>query len=38
MLEIVWNNLLSNAIKFTDPGGTIKLTQFTESDIVKVTV
>ncbi|WP_028401952.1 HAMP domain-containing sensor histidine kinase [Ectobacillus panaciterrae] len=38
MLEIVWNNLLSNAIKFTEPGGTIKLTQTSDPDTVTVTV
>jgi signal transduction histidine kinase len=38
MLEIVWNNLLSNAIKFTEPGGTVKLKQTSDSDTVKVTV
>ncbi|MFD0771292.1 ATP-binding protein [Bacillus sp. CGMCC 1.60114] len=38
MLEIVWNNLLSNAIKFTDPGGTVKLTQTSDSGMVTVTV
>ncbi|MEH7495556.1 HAMP domain-containing sensor histidine kinase [Neobacillus niacini] len=38
MVEIVWNNLLSNAIKFTEPGGTIKLKQTTDSDMVTVMV
>lgn len=38
MLEIVWNNLISNAIKFTEPGGTVKLTQTSDSDLVMVTV
>ncbi|ULT54860.1 HAMP domain-containing histidine kinase [Neobacillus drentensis] len=38
MLEIVWNNLFSNAIKFTEPGGTVKLTQTSDSDMVTVIV
>jgi signal transduction histidine kinase len=38
MVEIVWNNLLSNAIKFTEPGGTVKLTQTSDSNMVTVMV
>ncbi|MFJ5772450.1 ATP-binding protein [Psychrobacillus sp. NPDC093180] len=38
MLEIVWNNLLSNAIKFTEPGGTVKLTQTSDSEVMTVII
>lgn len=38
MLEIVWNNLLTNAIKFTEPGGTITLSQVSDEDTVTVNV
>ena len=38
LMELVWNNLLSNAVKFTEPGGTIALTQRTEGDAIRVSV
>jgi signal transduction histidine kinase len=38
LLEIAWNNLFSNALKFTEPGGTVTLTQTSEEDTVTVTV
>lgn len=38
IMEIVWNNLLSNAIKFTDRGGQITLTQYSDHDSVMVSV
>lgn len=38
MVGIIWQNLLSNAIKFTEPGGTITLTQTSDSDWITVTI
>lgn len=38
IMEIVWNNLLSNAIKFTEHGGQIILTQYSDHDSVIVSV
>ncbi|MED4956742.1 ATP-binding protein [Paenibacillus sp. FSL R5-0527] len=38
MLEIVWHNLLSNALKFTEPRGTITLTQVSDKDHVTVSI
>ncbi|WP_315108902.1 HAMP domain-containing sensor histidine kinase [Clostridium intestinale] len=38
MLQMVWNNLISNAIKFTEPGGTVNLTQVSNGDYVTVTI
>lgn len=38
MMGIVWHNLLSNAIKFTEPGGTVTLTQTSDAGTVIVTV
>lgn len=38
LLELVWNNLLSNAMKFTEPGGSLIVSQSTEDGYVKVSV
>ena len=38
LMELVWNNLLSNAIKFTEPGGSVRLRQISDSDHVTVEV
>ena len=38
LMELVWNNLLSNAVKFTEPGGTITLTERSEGEAIRVSV
>ena len=38
MLLLVWNNLLSNAIKFTEPGGEIRIQQFSDAETVTVKI
>ncbi len=38
LMELVWNNLFSNAVKFTEPGGTIKLTEQSDDSEIRVCV
>lgn len=38
LLDIVWNNLLSNALKFTEPGGSVTLSQSSDTDMVTVEI
>lgn len=38
LIEVVWNNLLSNAIKFTEPGGTIAVSQKVEDDQIQIRI
>ena len=38
LMELVWNNLFSNAVKFTEPGGSIELTERSDEANVYVSV
>ena len=38
LMELVWNNLFSNAVKFTEPGGSITLTEASDEYNVYVSV
>lgn len=38
LMELVWNNLFSNAVKFTEPGGTITLTEQSDEETIRVSV
>ena len=38
LMELVWNNLFSNAVKFSEPGGSITLTETSDESNVYVSV
>lgn len=38
LMELVWNNLISNALKFTEPGGSITISQSSDTDYIKIVV
>lgn len=38
LMELVWNNLISNALKFTEPGGSVKISQTSDADSIRIAV
>lgn len=38
LMELMWNNLFSNAVKFTEPGGSIVLTETSDENAIRVSV
>lgn len=38
LMDLVWNNLFSNAVKFTEPGGSITLTEKSDAQEIRVSV
>lgn len=38
LMELVWNNLIGNALKFTEPGGSVTVSQISDADYVRIAV
>lgn len=38
LMELVWNNLISNALKFTEPGGSVTISQVSDAGCIRIAV